>query len=318
MAKRAGIGRRDDIRPASPGNPTDPSPRGKIMTDRISVVVPCRNAAQWLGEALASAIDQHRPADEIILVDDGSTDASVAVARSFGDRVRVVQSEAGNAAAARNIGVKLATGRWIAFLDADDRWYPHHLEQSVKLLSAGNDVGVQTWYDYFSNATPGVVEQRSCHIDIDAPTHGLAAETYFRHYVETQWINMHACVVDRQRLVDVGMFDETQTRRHDIEMWMRLTEGRTWAFHPVASSAYRYDTPGSITRATVDAAYFLVVAVDKNFDRLPRELASTLRGVALDKAVWAAAKNGDDGQRERIAAMRRLPRAGTPTPVKAA
>jgi len=94
---------------------------------RVAVVVPVRDGAPWLAEAIESVLAQEHAASETIVVDDGSTDASATVARSFGARVRVVAQPPLGAGAARNRGVAETTSPWLAFLDADDRWRPEKL-----------------------------------------------------------------------------------------------------------------------------------------------------------------------------------------------
>lgn len=98
---------------------------------RVSVVIPCYNRAGILGRAIRSALAQTVVPDEIIVVDDGSRDESVAVARGFGDRVRVIEQPNGGAAAARNRGIAAAQGDWIAFLDSDDEWNSDKLERQL-------------------------------------------------------------------------------------------------------------------------------------------------------------------------------------------
>ena len=93
----------------------------------VSVVIPCYNAAPFLRETLDSALNQTRPPMEVVLIDDGSTDDSAAIAESYGDRVRVLRQENTGESVARNRGIDEAAGDWIAFLDADDRWEPERL-----------------------------------------------------------------------------------------------------------------------------------------------------------------------------------------------
>jgi glycosyltransferase involved in cell wall biosynthesis len=97
---------------------------------RFSVVIPVYNCARYVGETIQSVIDQRRPALEIIVVDDGSSDETAAVVQRYSDRVSLVYVYQQNQgpSAARNRGVALARGDWIAFLDADDLWRPDKLE----------------------------------------------------------------------------------------------------------------------------------------------------------------------------------------------
>ncbi len=94
----------------------------------ISVVIPAFNAARYLAEAVESVLAQSLPVAEVVIVDDGSTDGTASLAGSFGPPVRCVQRENGGIGAARNTGVALCTGEWLAFLDADDLWAPGRLE----------------------------------------------------------------------------------------------------------------------------------------------------------------------------------------------
>jgi glycosyltransferase involved in cell wall biosynthesis len=93
----------------------------------ISVVIPSYNAARWLGASLDSILAQTLPPGEVVVVDDGSVDDTAAVLRTYGDRVRVVQGDHGGLAAARNLGLTVARGDWIAFHDADDVALPDRL-----------------------------------------------------------------------------------------------------------------------------------------------------------------------------------------------
>jgi len=102
----------------------------------ITVIVPAYNAAPYLQEAIDSALAQsHRPL-EVIVVDDGSDDGTGEVARGYGDRIRFTRQERGGNGAARNTGVALAAGEYLAFLDADDRYLPTKLERQLEALDA--------------------------------------------------------------------------------------------------------------------------------------------------------------------------------------
>lgn len=92
------------------------------MTPRFSVIIPAFNAAATLARAIESVRQQSWPAHEIIVVDDGSTDATADIARQFGTAVRLIQQTNCGVSMARNAGASVATGDWLAFLDADD-WY---------------------------------------------------------------------------------------------------------------------------------------------------------------------------------------------------
>jgi glycosyltransferase involved in cell wall biosynthesis len=99
----------------------------------LSVVIPVYNGARYLPEALRSVGEQTVQPDQVIVVDDGSTDDSAQIAEMF-PGVEVVRQENRGAGAARNAGLDRARNEWIAFLDADDVWYPHRLELQMRHL----------------------------------------------------------------------------------------------------------------------------------------------------------------------------------------
>lgn len=108
------------------------------MSDfRASVVIPAFNAGRYLAETLDSVLSQTLPAHEVLVIDDGSTDDTATVAARFAGRVTHVRQENRGVSAARNNGIARASGNWVAFLDADDRWEPRFLERaSAVCLSA--------------------------------------------------------------------------------------------------------------------------------------------------------------------------------------
>ena len=114
----------------------------------VSVVIPTYNYARYLGEAIDSALGQTLPPLEVIVVDDGSTDDTPEVLAKYGDRIRVLRQENAGVAIARNSGIAAARGEFIAFLDADDVWFPRKLElqmarfdDSIGLVHCGVEFG---------------------------------------------------------------------------------------------------------------------------------------------------------------------------------
>jgi glycosyltransferase involved in cell wall biosynthesis len=102
---------------------------------RVSVVIPSYDSADILPEAIASVIAQTRPADEIIVVDDGSGDHTAPACADFGDAVRYIHQQNAGASTARNTGIAAAAGNWLAFLDADDLWDPQKLQLQLSALA---------------------------------------------------------------------------------------------------------------------------------------------------------------------------------------
>lgn len=114
---------------------------------KISIIIPCHNAEDYLAQTLRSALSQSRPPDEVIVVDDGSSDGSINVARSFGEDVRLVERRNGSAAVTRKQGYALASGDAVMFLDADDILGPNALESIAEMPElAKRGVVCCPWY----------------------------------------------------------------------------------------------------------------------------------------------------------------------------
>ena len=109
---------------------------------QVSVIIPAYNCAHFLPEAVDSIRRQNHPALEIVIVNDGSTDATAEVAASFGDRVRCVHQANGGCAAARNAGLEAARGEFVSFLDADDLWPEDTLARQLPVLTGSLQAGI--------------------------------------------------------------------------------------------------------------------------------------------------------------------------------
>jgi len=105
-----------------------------MVAPEFSVIIAVYNGEQTIVRAIQSVLDQSCPAHEIIVVDDGSTDGTAEQVKQFGEAVRYIYQQNAGVAAARNAGVDMASGDWLAFLDADDYYYPDRLKWQAELL----------------------------------------------------------------------------------------------------------------------------------------------------------------------------------------
>src|SRR4030067_1245470 len=101
---------------------------------QISVIIPCFNSGKYLRECLDSVLSQTSQDFEVIVVDDGSTDDTPSIIKSYGSRVRLIRQDNKGPSSARNAGIKIAQGNYIAFQDADDVWLPRKLELQYRFL----------------------------------------------------------------------------------------------------------------------------------------------------------------------------------------
>ena len=264
---------------------------------RFSVIIPCHNAGQYIAETLRSVAAQTLLPFEVIIIDDNSTDNSLEQIRATGVPHRLVQTKAGNAAAARNAGIAVATGDWIALLDADDIWVPEHLAMCAELLRDTNDVALIANHQYLNpdgsiTDLLGSLQPR----DIAKPTAGLS-HLRFTEICAAGFQFGHSTVVyGKSRLDAVGAFDPSQRRRHDMDLWLRVLAGQTWAYDTRSHAIYRHRTPGGISTAVVSCEYFFLRALLRNAGPYQNDGMHTLIATAARRSVSLAFVDGTDDE----------------------
>ena len=223
------------------------------MSQLVSILIPCYNAAPWLTATLESALAQTWPDKEIILVDDGSRDNSLAIARSFEPRgVRVIAQSNRGAAAARNHAMRLARGEWLQFLDADDLLAPDKIEQQMLLAeSVGPNLALCARWTRFSGTIA----------DADFTPQPLCADMVPVDWVVTKFERnamMHPAAWLTSRLLadQAGPWVEKRSPDDDGEYFTRVVlASKGVRFCPAAISYYRSGLPGSLSRAKSDQAW---------------------------------------------------------------
>jgi glycosyltransferase involved in cell wall biosynthesis len=195
----------------------------------ISVVIPAYNAEAFLAEALESARTQTRPAAEIIVVDNGSTDASSAIAQNAA--ARVIRLERPGVSAARNAGIRAASQPWIAFLDADDVWDPDKLALQWQAVEACSQIGIVstdfTEFDSTGVLLHSFLDGRANYQAISRQEVAPAimcceADSFRTHFLRGNFFAPSAILARRDLLLDVGLFDEALTHMEDRELWLRM------------------------------------------------------------------------------------------------
>jgi len=201
----------------------------------VSVVIPCYNDARFLPRALKSVFTQTHREWEILLVDDGSTDDTPRIAAACGDRIRYFRRENRGAGAARNLGIGEARGEFVAFLDADDIWYPPKLELQLELFSRRPELGL-VYTDCHSidetGAVTGFYLKRR-----PSPRRDPAEELFIRDYMPNSTIVCRRSCFDK-----IGLIDTSIRLGEDEELKIRLADrfpvghlGRplaAWRQHP--------------------------------------------------------------------------------------
>jgi len=214
----------------------------------ITVVIPAYNSEKWIERAIESVLDQTVKPFEIIVVDDGSTDSTAEIVGEYGDCVRYIYQENAGAGAARNKGIEQAKGNWIAFLDADDQWYPHKLESQIAIL---RHYGGLKWCGCSFNihAASGFQQLHiSYHSKRELERYGFfpsALRAARRDSpFHTSGMLIHRCVFDK-----VGLFDASLRQAQDNDMWRRISMCFiSIGFCPNPCHIYNANVPGSVAK----------------------------------------------------------------------
>lgn len=200
------------------------------MSEAVSVVIPVRNRQSRIGRAIDSVLAQTRPAAEVIVIDDQSSDGTIDVVRRYSDRVRVLHGTGRGAYAARNAAIRVATSPLIAFLDSDDAWLPRKLEMQLPLFD-DPEVGV-----VFGNA---VVVREKNGVGIPGgttfdrtPPGGATPKDFLRG----NFISFTTTVVRRECFETCGFFDERLSA--DYLAFFRMA--RRYRFAYVAAPVAEY------------------------------------------------------------------------------
>jgi glycosyltransferase involved in cell wall biosynthesis len=195
------------------------------MTPVVTVIIPTHNRSALVGDAIDSVLSQKGLRFEVIVVDDGSTDETTARLEGYGDRIRCVRQPHRGVSAARNHGVRLARGSWLAFLDSDDQWLPGKLVAQLTLHTAERRFGLsQTAERWVRNGRH--VNQCAHH---QPPTGEFFMASLLRCVVSPS-----AAMVRRDLFEAVGGFDESLAVCEDYDLWLRLAARTELGFIPRA------------------------------------------------------------------------------------
>lgn len=249
---------------------------------RVSVIIPAYNAAKHIGQAVDSVLAQTYTDYEVIVVDDGSTDNTRDVLKPYEDRIRYIWQENQERSAARNQGIGLAQGEYVAFLDADDLWLPQNLERHVAALDA--HAGAVLAY-----SPAQTIDGEGHPTEYDGATRtGEVGGRVELHYLGQELIlgcRLLTCatVVRRRAIERTGPFDTQLTLGEDWEMWLRLARLGPFAYVPQVLSQYRvYNWEREVgKRATDHLVEQYTYVIEKTAAANPGDIAVLLRDHAL-------------------------------------
>ncbi len=270
----------------------------------VSVILPTYNRAPLLARAILSVLRQTYQDFELIVVDDGSTDATPDVLAAFDDERLVYLRQASNQgpAAARNIGLQHSRGQYIAFQDSDDEWRPEKLERQVPALSAAPcAVGVvYSRFQWVQGARTGLI-----------PSPGLLRQTrregdLRQVLARGNFITLQAAIVRRACFEKVGGFDERLWRLEDWELWLRIAAHYQFRYVdlPLVTVCF---TPGSLSTSQEALLKDFELLLEKH--GASSQVGEALRAQYLFARGDAACHSGDfsAGQADLFQALNRRP-----------
>lgn len=201
-----------------------------MIPPQVSVIIPVYNRAAFVLEAVDSVLKQTLQDFELIVIDDGSTDGTAEALKRFEDRLFYRYQDNQGVSGARNLGLQMARGKWIAFLDSDDLWLPEKLETQVRFFSENPGAVIcqteEIWIRKGRRVNPQKKHQKFSG-DIFAPSLLLCL------------VSPSAVMIQRNLFDQVGYFDVTLPACEDYDLWLRISS----QFH-----VYLIDQPLTIKR----------------------------------------------------------------------
>ncbi|MFA6320559.1 MAG: glycosyltransferase [Candidatus Omnitrophota bacterium] len=191
--------------------------------EKISVIIPAYNSAKYLAEALDSVSAQTYPVFETIVVDDGSTDNTADIIKKY--PVVCVSQKNKGPAAARNAGLKIAKGDYIAFLDSDDMWSSDKTEKQMRLF---NDPSCVMVYSDMSHSKDGVLIYKSY---LKEKRYGyVGSGRVYEDLLKENFIFTPTVIVKKDVFRKVGYFDENYKVCEDYKMWLGIARANSIGF----------------------------------------------------------------------------------------
>lgn len=182
----------------------------------ISIIIPVFNGEKFIAEAIDSVLNQTTKVDEIIVIDDGSTDNTVQVLETYSTQIKYIFQNNLGVSAARNAGIKLATSKYIAFLDHDDLYLPNKIADALLIFTKNPqaDVVLGKWEYLF--ADPIFEEIHRKKVGVTNSTTGVLVGSY---------------VFKRDVFKTIGNFDETLKFAEDVDLMMRMNNNNLNIIH---------------------------------------------------------------------------------------
>ncbi|AMA09214.1 glycosyltransferase [Picosynechococcus sp. PCC 73109] len=227
------------------------------MKSLVSIIIPCYNAEKWIGEAIESALRQTYSPIEIIVVDDGSTDNSLSAIKKYESKIKWITSENLGVSAARNKGIKISSGDFIQFIDADDYISPGKIQKQLDFLLTSNaDIVYGDWcYQY---------QKSDDEYELSDVKIGEPVEDYI-YYTLKNMIPHCSCLYRKIVVERVSGFDESLKIAEDYDFSFRLAfSGAKFAYQSGCHYFYRIHSSTTLsTGQGIKHPKFVELSLDK-------------------------------------------------------
>ncbi len=269
----------------------------------LSVIIPNFNRETLIGETLSNLLGQTRLPDEIIVVDDGSTDKSVEVIQSFGSKVKLIQQTNQGPGAARNAGLRIATGEFIQFQDSDDLFSLNKLEVQARLLDqTGADIAFSPWVKVRIEERRVIFENHVLQQKMPPPKLSLAC------WWLRGWSTVFQSLLFRRSCLDkIGFYRTDLKLGEDGELFFRaLTASPKVAFSAEALTLYRLHETNKLTQDEGASRTIRVIDWARCLQHMIKQSESSgLQSDLMTRSIFLA------GVRKHLAYLRTQPNAAT-------
>ncbi len=242
-----------------------PEMEESMSVPRLTVLIPVYNGENYLRETIESVLAQSYPATEVLVINDGSTDQTSAIARSFGNRIRLIEQRNAGVSGARNLGIALASTEWIALMDHDDLWEVNHLENLTKAI-AGHPRA-----DLCYTGRRHLVTHPETGLFLRGDVVNVARESDIGTVLQERCPFMPSSVaIRRSSVMDIGGFDGRHSNGQDWDLWLRLFyHGAQFVHWPEPTLLYRVHPESRTNRPLTALNHYKNVVEQNIIPRLP-------------------------------------------------
>ncbi|MGA1863692.1 MAG: glycosyltransferase family 2 protein [bacterium] len=225
---------------------------------KVTCIITTFNRANYLKQAIDSVLAQDYGMFELIVVDDGSTDDTASIVKGYGTQLKYIFQHNKGASAARNLGLEMAEGEYIAYLDSDDLWEPRKLSIQTRFLDQNTDFPLcytqEIWYRKGVRVNPGYKHRKySGHI--------------FTKCLPLCIISPSSAMIRRKALEDLGGFDEVLPAAEDYDLWLRITAAQPVYFIPIPLIIKRGGHQDQLSRKVINLDKYRIHALVKILSR---------------------------------------------------